>query len=89
VIAEAPQESDTSSESDDPAGTPWSRWIGHAWELAYQRPISDAELNLARAFVADQLAALGPEDKPEERHRAVLTNLCQQLLSSNEFLYVD
>ncbi|HEU5117222.1 MAG TPA: DUF1553 domain-containing protein [Isosphaeraceae bacterium] len=89
VIAEAPQVSDPSSESDDPAETPWSGWIGHAWELAYQRPISDAELVLARAFVADQLAALGQEGEADERHRAVLTNLCQQLLSSNEFLYVD
>jgi hypothetical protein len=49
-----------------------------AWWLAYQRPISSAELDLSRRFLERQKADL-----------AALTNLCQQLLSSNEFLYVD
>ncbi len=44
VIAEAPQVSGSSSEPEDPAEARWSRWVTHAWELAYQRPISEAEL---------------------------------------------
>ena len=74
------------------AGTSESRWprrLTIAWELAYLRPIDVEEMSLAQSFIARQLDALGKEGKPEDRERAVLTNLCQQLLSSNEFLYVD
>ena len=69
----------------DPTGAPsdrLSRIIAHAWALAYQRPISREELDAAREFVA---APRGGDD-PE---LAALTDLCQQLLCSNEFLYVD
>jgi hypothetical protein len=58
------------------------RIIAHAWALAYQRPVSREELDAAIAFVA---APRGGDD-PE---LAALTDLCQQLLCSNEFLYVD
>jgi hypothetical protein len=63
--------------------------IARAWRLAYQRAISDEELGWARAFVARQLEALGAGPAGGDRELAVLTNLCQQLLTSNEFLYVD
>ncbi len=72
-----------------PEESRWPRWIAQSWDLAYGRSISAEERELARSFVSRQLAALGPNGKPGETHRAVLTNLCQQLLSSNEFLYVD
>lgn len=58
------------------------RMIANAWDLAYQRPVSAEELDAAVAFVA---APRGGDD-PE---LAALTDLCQQLLCSNEFLYVD
>ncbi|HWE37704.1 MAG TPA: PSD1 and planctomycete cytochrome C domain-containing protein [Isosphaeraceae bacterium] len=58
------------------------RMIAYAWALAYQRPISREELDAARAFVA----APRGDDDPE---LSALTDLCQQLLCSNEFLYVD
>ena len=74
---------------DGPAGGRWPGWIGLAWRLAYQRPASPEELGWARAFVAEQLDAIGQDGEASDRERAVLTNLCQQLLSSNEFLYVD
>jgi hypothetical protein len=48
-----------------------------AWRLAYLRAPAADELRLGVAFLASQPAAAG------------LTNLCQQLLASNEFLYVD
>jgi hypothetical protein len=59
-----------------------SRMIAFAWDLAYQRPISREELDAARAYVA---APRGGGDS----ELAALTDLCQQLLCSNEFLYVD
>jgi hypothetical protein len=69
----------------DLAGPPAGRlprMIAYAWALAYQRPITREELDAALAFVA----APRGEDDPE---LAALTDLCQQLLCSNEFLYVD
>jgi hypothetical protein len=65
------------------------RMIAHAWQVAYQRPISSEEMDWARALVAQQVEALGHNQAGGDRDLAVLTNLCQQLLTSNEFLYVD
>ena len=63
-----------------------------AWNLALCRPPSRDELVLAMDFSGRQLKALrAAGDVPAERKtvRQVLTNLCQSLMSSNEFLYVD
>jgi hypothetical protein len=65
------------------------RQIAHAWRLVYQRPIAPAELDQACAFAAEQRRALGRAGAGGDRELTVLTNLCQQLLDSNEFLYVD
>jgi hypothetical protein len=58
-----------------------------AWRLAYLRPPAADEARLAAAFLTAQTAALAAGSK--EPDLAALTNLCQQLLASNEFLYVD
>ena len=64
-----------------------TRRIGLAWQLAYQRPAEADELAAARTFLEKQRAKLtGSKLDPE---LASLTDLCQQLISSNEFLYVD
>jgi hypothetical protein len=63
--------------------------IGHAWELVYQRPITPEELSQASAFVLEQQRALEHSSASGDKELTVLTNLCQQLLDSNEFLYVD
>ena len=63
--------------------------IARAWQLAYQRPISPEESDWARAFVSQQLQTTARGGNGGDRELAVLTNLCQQLLTSNEFLYVD
>ncbi len=65
------------------------RLIAHAWELAYNRPISSEEQDWTRAFVTKQLDALARANAGADRELTVLTNLCQQLLTSNEFLYAD
>jgi hypothetical protein len=72
-----------------PGGAGRPGQVAHAWAIAYGRPASPEEGQLACRFVTRQsarLRAAGPGGDPE---LAALTNLCQQLLSSNEFLYVD
>jgi hypothetical protein len=58
-----------------------------AWLLAYQRQPTPDELKVAASFLATQAAAL--RGKAPDPDLAALTNLGQQLLASNEFLYVD
>ncbi|MBY0232254.1 MAG: DUF1553 domain-containing protein, partial [Gemmataceae bacterium] len=53
--------------------------VAAAWRIAYQRLPSSEEASLAATFLARQ-ARLG---------EAALVNLCQQLLSSSEFLHAD
>ncbi|QJW95872.1 PSD1 and planctomycete cytochrome C domain-containing protein [Frigoriglobus tundricola] len=57
-----------------------------AWQLAYLRPPTGDERALAAAFLTTPTALKG---RAKDAERAALTNLCQQLLASNEFLYVD
>jgi hypothetical protein len=63
--------------------------IDHAWQLAYNRSISGDERDWARAFIVRQLEELAKSKVSGDRELMALTNLCQQLLTSNEFLYVD
>jgi mono/diheme cytochrome c family protein len=61
--------------------------VAKAWELAYLRQPTADELKLGTAFLSAQSASL--RGKAKDAELAALTNLCQQLLASNEFLYVD
>jgi hypothetical protein len=70
--------------------------IAAAWRAAYSRNITQTELDRALQFAAVQLGVLQslPEvtkktTPPADDSLLMLTNLCQQLISSNEFLYVD
>ncbi len=58
-----------------------------AWKLAYLRPPTADEQKLAATFLTTQTNAF--KGKAKDAELAALTNLCQQLLASNEFLYVD
>jgi hypothetical protein len=69
------------------AGAAPDKLVETAWRLAYLRHPAADERRLAAAFLTTQAAALAPRSKEPEA--AALTNLCQQLLASNEFLYVD
>jgi hypothetical protein len=62
-----------------------------AWRFAFCRPPRAEELAVATAFFEQQTAYLESNPIPDEVQPSlhVLTNLCQSLLSSNEFLYVD
>jgi mono/diheme cytochrome c family protein len=71
--------------------------VEQAWRRALARSPDAAERREALAFLADQLAILRPADPvpgrepvaPAAARAEALANLCQQLLSCNEFLYVD
>ncbi len=61
-----------------------ARQAVYAWKLVYRRTITPEETAWVNEYGSRQLSTTGPD-----RELAVLTNLCQQLLISNEFLYVD
>ncbi|MCO6454123.1 MAG: PSD1 domain-containing protein [Pirellulaceae bacterium] len=66
--------------------------LDRAWQLAFCREIGESERRAAEEFLARQVEQiraggnLPPDTSPE---LLALTCLCQVLLSSNEFLYVD
>ena len=78
------------------AGTePAARFI-RAWRLAFGRAPSAAEIEGGLAFLARQTEAASanpapadPKTPPPDPARVALANLCQALVSSNGFLYVD
>jgi mono/diheme cytochrome c family protein len=72
-----------------PSGISIPQQIAYAWRIAYQREATLEELDSACRFVAEQLAALRAGDNKADQELSAMTWLCQQLLSSNEFLYVD
>jgi hypothetical protein len=59
-----------------------------AWRRAYQRGPAPEEADLALAFLVRRTKHLRESGKPDPQ-TAALAHLCQQLLASNEFLYVD
>jgi hypothetical protein len=86
------------------AGEDRNRQVARAWQLAFSRSPTDTELADALDFLSrqvDHLKAVGeikPVEKKDEKAKAApppvpelqaLTDLCQALLSANEFLYVD
>ncbi|MBL9173576.1 MAG: PSD1 domain-containing protein [Verrucomicrobiales bacterium] len=81
------------------AGPDPARQVVLAWQLAYSRPPRPEEAREALAFLADQSAGFPPisaargGDSPKAKgatpESEALASLCQVLLSSNEFLYLD
>lgn len=67
--------------------------IIRAWQLAYCREPSRDELELAMGFIGNQLGTLeatgGAVPSGRTSIRQAMTNLCQALITSNEFLYVE
>ncbi len=67
------------------AGVDPSSRIRLAYQLAFSRLPGDEELASAQTFLNEQLTAYGER---EDRDKMIWADLCQALLSSNEFLYV-
>jgi hypothetical protein len=60
-----------------------------AWRIVYQRSITADELEWALAFSSLQRETLIRSGAAGDHQLFMLTSLAQQLLNSNEFLYVD
>ena len=66
-----------------------------AWRLAYGRPPTDREMAYGLAFLTVQTstptasAPANPKTPPVDPSHVALAHLCQALISSNGFLYVD
>ncbi len=85
------------------SGEDLRKQIAHGFELAYSRPASEDEITGSVKFLESQIkqleakAAAEPAKTQEQNKAAApadhglqaLTDFCQALLSSNEFLYVD
>jgi len=72
--------------SEKPGSLP--EQVESAWFLAYRRPATTEERDWACRFVQRQTQQFRIV-KNADPDLAAMTDLCQQLLSSNEFLYVD
>jgi mono/diheme cytochrome c family protein len=71
-----------------PDATPYIGQLVYAWQLAYCRAPTQEEVDLSTEFVVTQLRLL-KEQENEKPLRQAITNFCQVLLSSNEFLYSE
>ena len=72
--------------------------IQNAWKLVYSRSATESEIDAAEHFIQQQTAALSDNSayKPNQKNppsrtasQDAMAILCQMLLSSNEFLYLD
>ncbi len=76
-----------------PEPPPLAQQASRAWKLAYCRPPRQEEMVLAGEFLRDQLNTIDAQQTslPEgvTPARQAMANLCQALLTSNEFLYID
>lgn len=66
-----------------------SNQIAAAWQIAYHRPITPTEFAAVCGFFRQQFATLSETPANADPELQALTDLCQALLISNEFLYVD
>jgi Protein of unknown function (DUF1549)/Protein of unknown function (DUF1553)/Planctomycete cytochrome C len=88
LTATGPAETwDSTADFRGPAPAPLAQLVAKAWQIAYLRSPTADERKLSAAFLKSQTVAL--RGKAKDPELAALTNLCQQLLASNEFLYVD
>ncbi len=63
--------------------------VATVWHIAYGRPITREELTPVLTFLNEQLRSLSNSSPIADNELQAMTDLCQALLSSNEFLYVD
>lgn len=68
---------------------PLTNQIAAVWQIAYHRPITPAEFAAVCGFFRQQFATLTEISSGTDPELQALTDLCQALLTSNEFLYVD
>ena len=92
LIGEQTQALGTWNSSTDfrgPVSASLPQLVARAWQLVYQRLPTIDELHGGCALVQSQCAQLRESGTSGDHELLALTSLCQQLFSSNEFLYVD
>lgn len=62
--------------------------ILQAWKTVYQRPPNAKELSMAANFLTESKATY-TATKSKDPNQMAWTDLCQQLLASNEFIYLE
>jgi hypothetical protein len=62
--------------------------IIQAWKIVYQRPPNTNEILLVSNFLAESKATY-TATKNKDPNQMAWTDLCQQLLASNEFIYLE
>ncbi|WP_397571458.1 PSD1 and planctomycete cytochrome C domain-containing protein [Schlesneria sp. T3-172] len=80
---------DSAADFHGPITTSIPQQIACAWRLAYCRPITPEELEMSCQFMEQQLQTLRASSAAGDHESIALSSLCQQILSSNEFLYID
>jgi hypothetical protein len=74
------------------AGAEPAEQFRRAWRLTFSRLPSEAQLQAGVAFLAEQatlIAGTPADSQAPPPARVALARLCQALVSSNGFLYVD
>ena len=80
---------DSETEFHGPLGVSLVHCAARAWQLVYGRSASPDELLRACEFLNDQTSTLRASGQKGDIEQLALATLCQQLMCSNEFLYVD
>ena len=62
--------------------------VAYGWKLAYGRNPTREEVQLSLEFIQQQVLLL-IEAKNESPFEQAMTNYCQALLTSNQFLYME
>ena len=77
------------SRLDAACGSKLDRMIEHGLLVAFSRLPADEELHRIRRFVQQQAASYQQADNIQDGQIAAMTDLCQLLFCSNEFIYVE
>jgi hypothetical protein len=80
---------DSTADFHGPLTTSIPQQVANAWRLAYCRPVTTDEMEMACEFMDQQLKTLRLSATPGDHELIALASLCQQLFNSNEFLYSD
>ena len=72
-----------------PPPPPLTHQIAAVWQIVYHRPITPTEFTAVCGFLRQQFATLTESPANADPELQALTDLCQAVLTSNEFLYVD
>ncbi len=72
-----------------PPQPPLANQIAAAWRITYHRPITPSEFTAVVDFLRQQFATMSESPMNVDPELQALTDLCQAMLCSNEFLYVD